>query len=202
MLPCPWLMRFTGPGVYPGTLKNAWRYMDRDFFSSREVGRESNCLKETFKRLLVPFKKRDSADLTDLLYLQLAGCIWFSGILSRDIVYSAHTASSHCRGYLIGGDVLCPCFLELIHTKMGFFFSLTVKGLSMGVGQMEASVMEGNQQDELGFVWALGWRPKEVALEREVCWWPTVWELENSLMSSWINFWTKKSRIILSGSCH
>lgn len=31
---------------------------------------------------------------------------------------------------------------------------------------MEASVMEGNQQDELGFVWALGWRPKEVALEQ------------------------------------
>lgn len=135
MLPCPWLMHFTGSGVYPGTVKNARRYMDRIFFSFREVGWESNCLNETFKRLLVSFKKRDSANITDLLYLQLSCCrlyLVFWNSLKRYCLFST-CCKQPLQRLFVSGDVLCSLLSGAQSHQAGFFvvvfvlfFSLTL----------------------------------------------------------------------------
>ena len=111
--------------MYPGTVKNASRYMD-GFVFFRALGLESNCLKETFKTFLVSFKKRDSANITVLaVFLPLTVFCFLE--FSRDIVYSVHTASNHCRGCLISGDVLYPLLSGDHAHQTGLSSSLTLE---------------------------------------------------------------------------
>lgn len=56
-------MQFLGSRAYPGTMKNASRYMD-GFVFFKALGLESNCLEGTLKSLLISFKERDSANIT------------------------------------------------------------------------------------------------------------------------------------------
>lgn len=133
MLPCPWLMQFLGSGAYPGTVKNASRYMG-GFVFFQALDAKSNCLKGTFKSLLVSFKEGDFANITGFaVFLH-----WLLGFLgfSRDAVYLVYTASSHCRGCLINGDV-SPALWRSFSLNWAYFFTHLGKRLSMGIGQME-----------------------------------------------------------------
>lgn len=106
MLPRPWLILFLGSEVYPGTVKTASRYMV-GFVCFKALGLESNCLQATFRSLLVPFKKRDSANITvSAVFLPLTVFDFLE--VSWDTVCSVHAASNRCRGCLISGEVLYP----------------------------------------------------------------------------------------------
>lgn len=161
-------MRFLGSEAYPGTVKNALRYMDR-FVFFKALGLESNCLKETFKSLLVSFKNRDSADTTMFaVFLPLTVFDFLE--FSQDTVCLVHTASNRCRGFLVRGYVLCPPDLwRSCSSNWVFFFTHLGKSLSTGAGQMGVLQKLTNRMNSVlcGLLWRqMRWRPSEVAVEQ------------------------------------
>lgn len=158
------------------------------FVFFKALGLESNCLKETFKSLLVSFKNRDSAD-SPMLAVFLPLTVFDFLEFPWDTVCLVHTASSCCGGSLVRGCFVSPWSLEIMLIKLGLG-----KGYQRERGRwvFYRRWWTGWTQFYVGFYgdrW--GGDQARWLWSRKVYWQQTVGELENSLMGSRVKFWTE-----------
>lgn len=163
----------------------------RQVFFFKALGRESNCLKETFKSLFLSLLRKEITastvgNICTILPLPVFG--FLGDVLPIQHMLQAATAEMFC-------------IPRSFTPHWAFSFTHFGKRFIIGSG---TDGSKSYKRQWLGWTWLyVGLRvTDEVEGEnhwlwgREVCWWQTVWELENSLVGSWTYFWTK--RVVLS----